>query len=207
MYIGFSQPGAYRPRDHRLPDPRRRSPCSPPCPAWPRPRSWAGRPSPCASGSTRTGWRRAGSRPPMCAAAIARQQLPVRSRSGQGLLHGGQHHRRHRPHQPRRLPRHGGEGRAAAALVRLSDVATIELGAQSSDSSVRSNGRRAVVHRRLATPTAIRWTIVKARAQAVPDIAARRCRPACRCTIVYDFDPLHQRLDQRGQPHAGRGGR
>ena len=44
-----------------------------------------------------------------------RQQLPVRTRPGQGLFHGRRHRRRHRPDRPRGLPRHGGQGRRTAA--------------------------------------------------------------------------------------------
>ena len=42
------------------------------------------------------------------------------------------------------------------ALVRLRDVATVELGAESSDTSVQMNGQHAVFIGIYATPTATR---------------------------------------------------
>ena len=198
MYIGFASPRADRAGDHRLPDARRAAAAGHGRRAWPRPRSWAARPSPCGSGSTRRGWRRAASRPGEVGAAIRGQQLPVGARPGQGLLHGRQHHRRHRPHQPRRVPRHGGQGRERRPSCACGDIATVDLGAQSSDTSVMMNGQRAVFIGVNATPDRQPADDRQGRARAGARRSSAACRRRCQMEVVYDFDRVHQRLDRRG---------
>ena len=107
---GLFQPGAHRTRDYRLPHPRRpatachgpgRGPGRDPGRSALRHAGLA-RPRP-AGGARHLGCRRAGRDP--------REQFPVGTRTGEGLLQRHRHRRRHRTHQPRGLPRDGGQGR------------------------------------------------------------------------------------------------
>lgn len=70
-------------------------------------------------------------------------------------------------------------------LVRLRDIATIELGAQSSSSSVSMNGQRAVFIGVNATPTGNPLEIVKGVREILPTIQ-RGLPPTVEAQVVYD---------------------
>jgi multidrug efflux pump len=71
------------------------------------------------------------------------------------------------------------------ALVRLGDVATVELGAQSSDSSVAMNGKRAVFIGIEATPDGNPLEIVEGVRELVPTLE-RGLPPTLEMEIPYD---------------------
>ena len=104
-----------------------------------------------------------------------RQQLPVGAGPGERLLH---RHQRRRPtpgstdvDQFKRMVVKAADG----AVVRLEDIATVDLGAQSWTSSVVMNGQHAVFIGVQATPTGNPLTLVKGvRAAAARD----RAQPA-----------------------------
>ena len=73
----------------------------------------------------------------------------------------------------------------AGGLVRLRDIATVELGAQSSNSSVSMNGLRAVFIGVNATPTGNPLEIVKGVRAILPTIQ-RGLPPTVEAQIVYD---------------------
>ena len=84
------------------------------------------------------------------------------------------------------------------SLVRLSDIATVDLGAQSTNSSVMMSGERAVFIGIQATPTGNPLNIVRdVRALAAHD----RARPAADGEDEHRLrlDEVHQFLDQRGR--------
>ena len=71
------------------------------------------------------------------------------------------------------------------SLVRLHDIATVELGAQSSNSSVMMNGQRAVFIGVNATPTGNPLTIVKGVRDLLPTIE-RGLPPTVEAQVVYN---------------------
>ncbi|MFO1056226.1 MAG: MexW/MexI family multidrug efflux RND transporter permease subunit [Dongiaceae bacterium] len=71
------------------------------------------------------------------------------------------------------------------SMVRLKDVATVELGAQSSDSSVAMNGQQAVFIGVNATPTGNPLTLVKGVRALMPALE-RSLPPTLKMEIVYD---------------------
>jgi multidrug efflux pump len=73
----------------------------------------------------------------------------------------------------------------SGGLVRLRDVATIELGAQSSNASVSMNGERAVFIGVNATPTGNPLNIVAGVRELMPTIE-RGLPPTVKANIVYD---------------------
>ncbi len=73
----------------------------------------------------------------------------------------------------------------AGGLVRLRDIATIELGAQNSNSSVSMNGQRAVFIGVNATPTGNPLEIVKGVRDILPTIE-RGLPPTVEAEVVYD---------------------
>ena len=73
----------------------------------------------------------------------------------------------------------------AGAMVRLRDIATIDLGAQSTDSSVSMNGQHAVFIGVQATPTGNPLTIVEGVRALVPTLE-RGLPPTVTMNIVYD---------------------
>jgi multidrug efflux pump len=71
------------------------------------------------------------------------------------------------------------------ALVRLRDIATVALGAQSTDSSVSMNGQHAVFIGVQATPTGNPLTIVEGVRKLIPTIK-RGLPPTVTMNVVYD---------------------
>src|SRR6266404_2227528 len=71
------------------------------------------------------------------------------------------------------------------SLVRLKDVATVDLGAQSSDSSVAMNGQHAVFIGVNATPTGNPLSLVQGVRKLLPTIA-RDLPPSLKMDVVYD---------------------
>src|SRR5690606_35359549 len=71
------------------------------------------------------------------------------------------------------------------ALVRLADIATIELGPQSVDSSSVFDGLKAVFIGIFATPTANPLTVISGVREAMPEIEAQ-LPPALEADIAYD---------------------
>ncbi|HEY0838468.1 MAG TPA: MexW/MexI family multidrug efflux RND transporter permease subunit [Azospirillum sp.] len=72
-----------------------------------------------------------------------------------------------------------------SALVRLKDIAEVELGAQSSNSSVAMNGQQAIFIGVNATPTGNPLNIVAAIRKMVPELE-RNLPPTLKMEIVYD---------------------
>ncbi|MGQ9371094.1 MexW/MexI family multidrug efflux RND transporter permease subunit [Azospirillum sp. ST 5-10] len=71
------------------------------------------------------------------------------------------------------------------SLVRLRDIATVELGAQRTDSSVAMNGQRAIFIGVNATPTGNPLNIVADIRKLVPELQ-RNLPPSLKMEIVYD---------------------
>jgi len=71
------------------------------------------------------------------------------------------------------------------ALVRMKDIAQIELGAQSSDASVSMNGQQAIFIGVNSTPTGNPLTIVADIRKLVPELQ-RNLPPSLKMEIVYD---------------------
>ena len=71
------------------------------------------------------------------------------------------------------------------AIVHLSDIATVKLGSQSYDSSVRFDGKKAVFIGITPTPTANPLTVINDARKAFPAIQ-RQFPPSLTGTIVYD---------------------
>ena len=87
------------------------------------------------------------------------------------------------------------------ALVRLGDVAKIELGPQSVDSSSVFDGLKAVFIGIYGTPEANPLTVIDGVREIMPSIQSQL--PAgLRATIAYDSTDLHPRLDLRGRQDA-----
>jgi multidrug efflux pump len=74
---------------------------------------------------------------------------------------------------------------AEGAVVRLEDIATVELGAQSWNSSVMMNGQQAVFIGVQATPTGNPLTIVKGVRALMPEIS-RNLPPSVKMQVAYD---------------------
>ena len=74
---------------------------------------------------------------------------------------------------------------ANGAVVRIEDIATVELGAQSWNSSVMMNGQQAVFIGVQATPTGNPLTIVKGIRALIPEIE-RNLPPSMKMQIAYD---------------------
>ena len=74
------------------------------------------------------------------------------------------------------------------SLVRLRDVATLELGAQSSNSSVSMNGQQAVFIGVNSTPTGNPLDIVAGVRELLPTLE-RGLPPTVTMQVVYDFHP------------------
>jgi multidrug efflux pump len=74
---------------------------------------------------------------------------------------------------------------ASGAVVRLEDIAAIELGAQNWDASVMMNGTRAIFIGIQATPTGNPLTIVKGMRALLPEIE-RNLPPSVTMEIAYD---------------------
>ena len=92
------------------------------------------------------------------------------------------------------------------ALVRLSDISDITLGAENADSSSVFNGLKAVFVGIYSTPTANPLTVIADVRKTFPDIKAQ-LPPGMTADIAYDFDQVHRCLDQRGGEDAYRGRR
>ncbi|PJD96813.1 MAG: multidrug efflux protein [Legionella sp.] len=71
------------------------------------------------------------------------------------------------------------------SIIRLRDIAKVELGSQSYDSSVRFNGKKAVFMSITPTPTANPLTVISDVRALFPDIT-REFPPSLTGTIVYD---------------------
>ena len=91
-------------------------------------------------------------------------------------------------------------------MVRLEDIATVELGAQNWNSSVMMNGQQAIFIGVQATPTGNPLTIVKGVRALIPEIK-RNLPPSMKMQVAYDSTQIHPGLDRRGANDAGRGGR
>ena len=103
--------------------------------------------------------------------------------------------------------RDGGQERPSGALVRLEDIATVDLGAQSWTSSVAMNGQHAVFIGVQATPTGNpldRWS--RGVRALLPEIE-RNLPPSVKMQVAYEFDQVHPGLDRRGRVVARPGGR
>ena len=74
---------------------------------------------------------------------------------------------------------------ANGAVVRLEDIATVELGAQSWNSSVAMNGQQAVFIGVQATPTGNPLTLVKGVRELMPEIE-RNLPPSVKMQVAYD---------------------
>ena len=117
--------------------------------------------------------------------ALAGQQFHLRRRPDQGRLHADQHQRPDlaRDRAGLRPPRGLQPRRRAGAL---GDVARIELGPESVDSSAVFDGLKAVFIGVYATPTANPLTRDHRRAQGLPRDPGARCRRGSRAAIAYD---------------------
>src|SRR5277367_1794058 len=71
------------------------------------------------------------------------------------------------------------------SLVRLEDIATVELGAQSTNASISMNGRHAVFIGVQQTPTGNPLTLVKGVRVLLPEIE-RNLPPSLKMDVVYD---------------------
>ena len=91
------------------------------------------------------------------------------------------------------------------ALVRLADVASIELGPQSADSSSVFDGLKAVFIGIYATPTANPLTVIADVRKAFPDIQ-RQLPPGLEAAIAYDATKFINASHRGGGEDAGRGG-
>jgi len=103
------------------------------------PKSSAPAPSPCASGSSPTGWRRRTS----ARRRWRQSSLPTISwppSGGARGVHPGQPYRRHQPEHGGGVPAPGSAG-ANGTVVRLGDIADVVLGAEDYDAEVHFSGR------------------------------------------------------------------
>ena len=91
------------------------------------------------------------------------------------------------------------------SLVRLGDVATVELGAQSSDSSVSMNGQHAVFMGINATPTGNPLQIVAGVRALLPTIEAG-LPPTVKMQVVYDSTKFINSSISEVEHTLGRGG-
>src|SRR4029078_10594155 len=73
----------------------------------------------------------------------------------------------------------------AGGLVRLEDIATVELAAQSTDASVALNGQHAIFIGVQATPQGNPLNIVKSVRSLMPEIE-RNLPPSLKMTVAYD---------------------
>jgi hypothetical protein len=90
------------------------------------------------------------------------------------------------------------------AVVRVGDIAEVELGADDYEVKVQLRGKDTTMISISVLPTANSLDVVK-RVRAVwPDIAAQ-LPASIEGNIVYDFHGVHQRLDQRGDQDPPRG--
>ena len=94
---------------------------------------------------------------------------------------------------------------ADGGLVRLRDVATVELGGQSSNASVALNGQRRVFIGVNATPTGNPLNIVGGVRELLPEIE-RGLPPTVQAQVVYDSTRFIQSSIDEVQRHADRGG-
>ena len=90
-------------------------------------------------------------------------------------------------------------------FVRLEDIATVELAAQSSDASVAFNGERAIFIGVQATPQGNPLNVVKGVRALFPELE-RNLPPSMKMKVAYDFTEIHPVLDRRGEGHADRSG-
>ena len=93
----------------------------------------------------------------------------------------------------------------SGALVRMEDIAQVQLSAQSWTSSVAMNGQHAVFIGVQATPTGNPLTLVKGVRALLPELE-RNLPPSVKMQIAYDFDQVHPGLDRRGADEPDRGG-
>ncbi len=91
------------------------------------------------------------------------------------------------------------------ALVRLGDVAQIELGPQNADSSSVFDGLKAVFIGVYGTPSANPLTVIDGIRAIMPSIVSQ-LPTGLNAAIAYELDRVHPRLDRRGREDAGRGG-
>ena len=91
------------------------------------------------------------------------------------------------------------------AVVRMEDIATVDLSAQSWTSSVEMNGQHAVFIGVQATPTGNPLSLVAGVRALLPEIE-RNLPPSVKMQVAYDFDQVHPGLDRRGQIDPRRGG-
>ena len=91
------------------------------------------------------------------------------------------------------------------ALIRLDDIATIELGPESADSSSVFDGLKAVFIGVFATPTSNPLTVIGDVRKAFPDIQ-RQLPAGMEARHRLRRHQVHQRLDQRGAEDAAGGG-
>ena len=89
-------------------------------------------------------------------------------------------------------------------FVRMEDIATVELAAQSTDASVAFNGEHAIFIGVQATPQGNPLTLVKGVRALFPELE-RNLPPSMKMKVAYDSDQIHSVLDRRGREDAGRG--
>ena len=89
-------------------------------------------------------------------------------------------------------------------FVRMEDIATVELAAQSTDASVAFNGEHAIFIGVQATPQGNPLTLVKGVRALFPELE-RNLPPSMKMKVAYDFDQVHSIVDRRGGKDPGRG--
>ena len=87
-------------------------------------------------------------------------------------------------------------------FVRMEDIATVELAAQSTDASVAFNGEHAIFIGVQATPQGNPLTLVKGVRALFPELE-RNLPPSMKMKVAYEFDQVHPILDRRGGEDAG----
>ena len=92
------------------------------------------------------------------------------------------------------------------AVVRMEDIASVDLNAQSWTSSIEMNGQHAVFIGVQATPTGNPLSLVAGIRALLPEIE-RNLPASVKMQVAYEFDQIHSGLDRRGQIYARRRGR
>ena len=93
---------------------------------------------------------------------------------------------------------------SGGAIVRLKDVANVTLGAEDYESEVGFDGKQAVYIGIQVAPAANLLDVIDGVRKVFPDIQAQLPH-GLNGEIIYDFDRVREQLDQRSDPHAGRG--
>ncbi len=89
------------------------------------------------------------------------------------------------------------------AVVRMEDIASVDLNAQSWTSSIEMNGQHAVFIGVQATPTGNPLSLVAGIRALLPEIE-RNLPASVKMQVAYDFDQVHSGLDRRGEVDARR---